>query len=150
MNGGINTYGYVGGNPVNFIDPFGLAKLPNDPSELGDGWSRDHGHRHPHGEKWDHESGTSVEWHPAQEGKPGWRGKNHWHVNGGKKHLPPGEEVPEFPDDEGMCDSGSDCETAVKVVAVGGATYIIYRCVRMIPSLFPPLWGTIPANAAIP
>lgn len=150
LNGGINTYGYVGGNPVNFIDPFGLAKLPNDPSELGDGWSRDHGHRHPHGEKWDHESGTSVEWHPAQEGKPGWRGKNHWHVNGGKKHLPPGEEVPEFPDDEGMCDSGSDCETAVKVVAVGGATYIIYRCVRMIPSLFPPLWGTIPANAAIP
>lgn len=31
-----------------------------------------------------------------------------------------------------------------------GAGYLIYRAVRMIPSLFPPLWPTIPANAAIP
>jgi RHS repeat-associated protein len=38
------------------------------------------------------------------------------------------------------------------VVAAGGATagYIIYRCVRMIPSLFPPLWETIPINVAVP
>jgi len=37
-------------------------------------------------------------------------------------------------------------------VAVGGAAtaYIIYRVVRMLPSLFPPLWPTIPVNAAIP
>jgi hypothetical protein len=33
-------------------------------------------------------------------------------------------------------------------VVVGG--YVIYRVVRMLPSLFPPLWWTIPANAAMP
>lgn len=35
-------------------------------------------------------------------------------------------------------------------VEVGLGTYITYRVIRMIPSLFPPLWETIPANAAIP
>jgi len=31
-----------------------------------------------------------------------------------------------------------------------GLGYIIYRGIRMLPSLAPPLWWTIPANAAIP
>jgi hypothetical protein len=35
------------------------------------------------------------------------------------------------------------------VVVVGGG-YLIYRGVRMLPSLAPPLWWTIPANVAIP
>lgn len=39
---------------------------------------------------------------------------------------------------------------AVGAAAVGGG-YLIYRSARMIPSLvIPPLWPTIPANAAIP
>ena len=47
----------------------------------------------------------------------------------------------------------SNNRTCEKVVAVAkGATvgYIAYRCFRMIPSLFPPLWETIPINAAAP
>jgi hypothetical protein len=35
-------------------------------------------------------------------------------------------------------------------VATVGAGYLAYRGLRMLPSLFPPLWPTIPANLAIP
>lgn len=43
------------------------------------------------------------------------------------------------------------CAPGTVEAAVGiGVGYVIYRCIRMIPSLFPPLWPTIPANAVIP
>jgi hypothetical protein len=37
-------------------------------------------------------------------------------------------------------------------VAAGGATlgYIVYRVVRMLPSLLPPFWETIPVNLVVP
>ena len=35
-------------------------------------------------------------------------------------------------------------------IGVVGGTYLIYRGIRMIPSLVPPLWWTIPANIATP
>lgn len=35
MNGGINTYAYVGGNPVNQIDPLGLVKWTGSQITLG-------------------------------------------------------------------------------------------------------------------
>ena len=41
-------------------------------------------------------------------------------------------------------------ETGAKVAGGIGLAYVTYRVVRMLPSLFPPLWPTIPANAAIP
>lgn len=40
--------------------------------------------------------------------------------------------------------------TAVKTGATIGAGYVAYRVIRFIPSLFPPLWWTIPENAVIP
>jgi hypothetical protein len=41
-------------------------------------------------------------------------------------------------------------EAAAKTGATIGAGYVAYRIIRMIPSLFPPLWWTIPENAVIP
>ena len=46
-----------------------------------------------------------------------------------------------------------DPSTAKAVVATGGAVglgYGIYRAIRFLPSLAPPLWWTIPENLAIP
>jgi hypothetical protein len=41
--------------------------------------------------------------------------------------------------------------SAVGDAAVGvGAGYLLYRAIRMLPSLFPPAWPSIPANLAIP
>ena len=82
----------------------------------------------------------------------GGGGKDHWHVDGGKEHLPPGTDVPDFPseDDPEACPDNSSCQKVATSVVVGGIAYIVYRCVRMVPSLLPPLWPTIPANAIAP
>ena len=41
-------------------------------------------------------------------------------------------------------------KNVAKLGAVIGAGYVIYRGVRILPSLLPPLWWTIPGNVAIP
>ena len=46
--------------------------------------------------------------------------------------------------------NGETVKTTAKVAAGAGAAYLIYRGIRMLPSLLPPLWPTIPANAVIP
>ena len=47
---------------------------------------------------------------------------------------------------------GSEITTrdVATVVGAGVGAYVLYRAVRMLPSLLPPLWWTIPANAAVP
>ncbi|EBA08384.1 hypothetical protein [Sagittula stellata] len=44
----------------------------------------------------------------------------------------------------------SAAQYAAGGVAAVGVGYLLYRGVRMLPSLFPPLWPSIPANLAIP
>ncbi|HQT90202.1 MAG TPA: hypothetical protein PK677_16990 [Acidiphilium sp.] len=43
-----------------------------------------------------------------------------------------------------------NAKTALEAGGAVTAGYIAYRVIRMIPSLFPPLWWTIPENVAIP
>jgi len=92
--GDVNFYGYVGNDPVDFIDPSGLGRLPADPSGLGGQWVRDPNHRPPGGGRWTNPHGDTLEFHKGRPGEPGNRGKDHWHFNGGKEHLKPGDEVP--------------------------------------------------------
>ena len=93
LAGGVNEYGYVGNSPVNAIDPLGLIKLPADPSGLPPNWNPDPSHRDPNGERWT--NGTDVlDFHKGRPGMPGWRGKDHWHHNGGDNHLEPGDQCP--------------------------------------------------------
>ena len=84
-----------GGNPLGLIDPLGLLKLPNDPSGLPPEWKPDPSHRDPNGERFRDPNGGILDWHKGRPGLPGWRGKDHWHHNGGDDHLPPGSEVPD-------------------------------------------------------
>ena len=130
-----------------YADPYGLMQLPSDPSGLPSDWTPDTTHKDPNGERFKHPNGDQLDFHKGREGKPGWRGKDHWHHNGGSEHLPPGSEVPD-PETEQSC--GENCQKTAIVVAGTGGAYLAYRCLRMIPSFFPPLWPTIPANATIP
>jgi RHS repeat-associated protein len=98
--GGINLYGYVGNNPVNWWDPYGLVGepfvLPPNPSAgMPRGWAKDMIHRDPNGEIWRSPNGKeSLEFNKGRPGLPGWRGKDHWHQNDDHEdHLKPGTEV---------------------------------------------------------
>lgn len=43
-----------------------------------------------------------------------------------------------------------DAHKAGKIVATSYALYRLDRLVRLIPSLGPPLWPTLPVNVAVP
>ncbi len=153
--GSTNLYAYAQEDPVNVVDPNGLQtiRLPSGPGGLPGSWRPDPTHRDPNGTRMRHPNGDYLDFHRGRPGQTGWKGKDHWHHNGDGEHLKPGDEVPDpdhAPESENrMCD-GNCQQTATAAVGVGLAGYLLYRCVRMLPSLAPPLWPTIPLNAAIP
>jgi hypothetical protein len=55
--------------------------------------------------------------------------------------------TPPNPSDESARQMVESAALAGGGVALG---YVVYRVIRFIPSLIPPLWPTLPANAAIP
>jgi RHS repeat-associated protein len=95
--GDVNLWNYVGQNPGNWVDPYGLMELPPNPKGLPPSWERDYQHRDPNGQRFRDPCGRPLDWHPAKPGAPGWGGRDHWHdpENFGRKHLPPGTQVPD-------------------------------------------------------
>lgn len=156
MGGQANLYAYVDNDPVNFIDPWGLLKLPADPNDLpAEWWEYPHGGGKFGGKKFRHPSGDVLEWHPGTPGKGGSQGKDHWHHRPqGKKqkndtHFFPGEEVPDPPptcteyEDEG---SGEEAWAPHPADFFGGSIPIFFWPFGPWPIMVP---GTAPALAPV-
>ncbi|ELP58541.1 putative cell wall associated protein [Clostridium pasteurianum DSM 525 = ATCC 6013] len=79
-------------------------------------------------------------------------------VDGGRRKLENPYGLPSPPrkirdllkEKEGWDWDANELKRNLNKVVAGGATYLVYRGIRMAPSLAPPLWWTIPANAVAP
>jgi len=64
--------------------------------------------------------------------------------------APPSPRMAEAPADGAHIETKKVLEAAGATAGVAIGGYIVYRVIRMLPSLLPPLWWTIPANVAVP
>jgi RHS repeat-associated protein len=142
IDGGLNTFNYANVSPVMFVDLEGLHDQ--------DKW---YGFNDKEFQRWFHrcwkrKGDADADKEGIEEAHEEWvkRGK----PTGGKCYNGPSPEPSPEPSPRTTC--GDNCKKQVAiVVAAGGTTYVIYRCIRMLPSLVvPPLWPTIPLNAAVP
>lgn len=148
--GGLNLYGFLNQNPLNSIDSLGLDS-PSSPrckellERIQDKRRRIEGKkdemaRNPQG---------LPENAPGDDVNPGLS------VNGHRRLLALLEAslVRDELEYATTCND-PDCDGCKKkiliVVGSGAMAYVVWRCVRFIPSLFPPLWPTIPVNVVVP
>lgn len=132
----MNLYAYVDSDPINWTYFLGQHK--------GDKWF---GFNNKEFHKWFHrcwkESGDKdATKEEIAEAFAEW--KSVGSPTGGKCG---GSAPPPISTEDVNCET---CKKVATVVVVGGTAYIIYRCVRMVPSLLPPFWGTIPVNIITP
>lgn len=104
--GDTNLYSYVEGDPMSYIDPTGLLKIPASPNDLPEGWFPDNSHRDKNGKRYRYKNTDRyLDFHPGKPDATGWEGKDHWHdsndnLPNGKKcknrpHYQAGDEVPD-------------------------------------------------------
>jgi RHS repeat-associated protein len=103
-DGGFNLFRYVGGSPLNYWDPDGLAPRPGPPPGADGRWKKYPGCK---GTKpnWVDPKGHTWSWHDGDKDPPGRRHKDHWDVKDkhGKKtrrHPTTGEDMGSAVDDE--------------------------------------------------
>lgn len=92
----------------------------------------------------DHPPPKAPHWDWVDKWKNHWEYDpctNEWRPSGSHKNNP-NKPQPLFPP--------GTLKTLAVVGGTVGAGYLIYRGVRILPSLFPPLWWTIPENLAFP
>jgi RHS repeat-associated protein len=138
LKAGLSLYSYVDSDPFANVDPLGLAK------------------KKPKGD-WVNCSTNEMRYCEAFCGTRGVKTCKRWYrdvteITGQAPTRGPVATA----DPSCNCNEQNVCEQNPKTCAAGAAAgaglfaYGAYRCARMLPSLLPPLWWTIPANAAIP
>jgi hypothetical protein len=160
---GPNIFSYAANSPTNFTDPTGLTKkIPTDCEEL----------RKYIEELYRNFQGKLDQYDPVEDGS------GEIPKDGGGFHLPGVHydnlislqnklirALQQYEENCGGNNPAPVCVDKVKspipkpvyrtppivqAAEAAAAAYVVYRVVRFIPSLFPPLWWTIPANAVIP
>jgi len=139
LDGGLNTYLYSTAKPLIWYDVDGQDPIGGERGATGGASGQRTNRPNKKCRELNPPDPRYVECKHHQTGK--------WIKKPRPSDMPfPGQ--PAGTNNQEMC--GSKCKGAAKIATVGGTGYIIYRCVRMLPSLFPPLWETIPLNAAAP